>query len=86
MPNWIKFDERETQGKKTRAWIVRSVRRDSRLGEIRWYGSWRQYCFFPEARSVWSHDCLAQVQTFILEHKHDRKGPRDLLGVDLEGR
>ena len=36
-----------------------------RLGTIRWYGPWRQYCFFPEPDTVWSAGCLADVQTAI---------------------
>ena len=34
------------------------------LGWIRWYASWRQYCFFPCEGTIWSVDCLADVSTF----------------------
>jgi hypothetical protein len=37
-----------------------------RLGEIRWYGAWRQFCFFPATTStVWSLGCLVDVQSVL---------------------
>lgn len=36
------------------------------LGEIKWYGAWRQYAFLPLAeRTVWSRSCLAEVSAEI---------------------
>jgi hypothetical protein len=42
-------------------------RRDTYLGEIKWFGRWRQYAFFPEAGTVWNTDCLAEVSAQILK-------------------
>lgn len=35
------------------------------IGEIKWYGAWRQYCFFPYGNTVWSAGCLKDVEGFI---------------------
>ena len=48
-------------GRKTRDYHI--VSRDrSRLGTIKWYGPWRQFCFFPASDTVWSDGCLRDVQ------------------------
>lgn len=31
------------------------------LGSIRWYGSWRQYVFYPEISTLFNKDCLRQI-------------------------
>ena len=42
------------------------------LGSIKWYGSWRQFCFFPEPNTVWSAGCLADLQDFFKRLAADR--------------
>ena len=27
------------------------------IGEIKWYGSWRKYAFFPKNNTVFEEDC-----------------------------
>ena len=43
------------------------------LGVIKWFGSFRQYSFFPEAQTVFEHKCLKDITAFLdaimLEHK-----------------
>jgi len=34
------------------------------LGEIRWYGQWRKYAFFPLGGTLWEQDCLRKVADF----------------------
>lgn len=31
------------------------------LGDIKWYVSWRRYCFFPNADTVWDLHCLDKI-------------------------
>ncbi len=31
------------------------------IGVVKWYGSWRQFCFFPHPNTVWSAGCLKDV-------------------------
>lgn len=42
-------------------WQVQSVRSDIELGQIRWHGAWRQYCFFPSAETIFNNDCLLTI-------------------------
>ena len=50
---------------KTQTWNVWNG--DDYLGTIRWYGSWRQYTFFPFTGTLWSAGCLAEVAAFLKE-------------------
>jgi hypothetical protein len=51
---------------KTTVWSCRTRHGDA-LGEIKWFGAWRQYCFFPTygLSMVFSAGCLADIQDFI---------------------
>lgn len=35
------------------------------LGEIKWFGRWRQYAFFPSALTVWNTECLDDIKACI---------------------
>lgn len=63
-------------GRKTREYFVMSKSQGVRLGVIKWYGSWRQYCFFPVpgAETVWSAGCLTDIQDFLAKLKEERRG------------
>jgi len=52
-------------GRKTPRYAILNNRSGNLLGIIEWYGPWRQFCFFPEAGTVWSNGCLAGVQDAI---------------------
>jgi hypothetical protein len=36
-----------------------------RLGIIKWFGRWRQYCFFPEPQTVFSEGCLQEISEYL---------------------
>lgn len=59
--------------KKTKEFRVLSAHNDSVLGYIKWYGPWRQYCFFPREDCVWSSGCLADLAAFIKGLMDERK-------------
>lgn len=52
-------------GKKTDTWEVKSKRSGSVLGEIHWYGPWRQYCFYPSMQTIFNSGCLFDLQKFL---------------------
>lgn len=56
------------RGRKTRRYHVRNASSGDVIGVIKWYGAWRQYCFFPSAVTVWSSGCLRDVHNFIANH------------------
>ena len=48
---YIEFDLVGDTGK-TEIWNILSKASEFILGQIRWYGPWRQYCFYPSRRIV----------------------------------
>jgi len=58
---------------KTQAWSCRSSAEDE-LGQVRWYGSWRQYCFFPTGygQLVFNDGCLKDIIHFMGQLKDAR--------------
>ena len=61
------------QGPKTNVWHVMSRSRGIRLGIIKWYGPWRQYCFFPEPETLYNATCLREIQNVITEQMMARR-------------
>jgi len=61
---YITFLERESTGK-TSKWACRNKKSEAVLGEIKWYGAWRQYCYFPTIQAVYSAGCLNDISDFI---------------------
>jgi hypothetical protein len=50
------------EGNRTVVIHVRNKRQNILLGEIRWYGPWRQYCFMPQDDSlILNHTCLHEI-------------------------
>lgn len=50
---------------KTERVVVTAKKRLEILGEIKWFGRWRQYAFFPESHTVWNLECLDDIQVCI---------------------
>jgi hypothetical protein len=61
---YIAFIKTGDTGKTTK-WSCRNKRYDAELGEIKWFGGWRQYCFFPTCQAVYSAGCLKDIADFI---------------------
>lgn len=81
MATYIKFDERpHLAERKTRAWAIISIEPPhAYLGEIKWFGRWRKYVFFPGADTLFEEICLREIALFIevrtREHRFARKAP-----------
>ena len=67
------------QTEKTGTWACRANSGGS-LGLVKWYGPWRQYCFFSAAACVFNNGCLADIQDFIGQLTADRKENHDEKG------
>lgn len=63
---WIAFTEHETAGK-TKKYFITNKESGSVIGEIKWYGAWRKYCFFPvpEIVTIFETDCLTDIISFL---------------------
>lgn len=69
--SYLDFTHKASESGKTTVTTVLSRRHGDKLGTIRWYGSWRQYAFYPEPGTIWNPDCLdeikAQIRTLMAE-------------------
>lgn len=50
---------------KTFIWDCRNKRSGYSLGVVKWYGPWRQYCFWPNGFSIFNNGCLSDVMDFV---------------------
>ena len=74
MSKWLEFIIKEHKPK-TRVYSVWSKCGNCEVGEIKWYPSWRHYCFFPttEFQTVHSDRCLQNISEFITELNETHK-------------
>ena len=52
---------------KTKFFEVINKAEDYLIGEIEWYGAWRQYCFFPYEDMVFNSTCLDLINDTLKE-------------------
>lgn len=55
--------------RKTRTWLCYNIHKCCKLGSVKWYGPWRQYCYFATSEVVYSAGCLADIQDFLTRIK-----------------
>jgi hypothetical protein len=58
---------------KTKVYAILPRSHYDRIGIVKWYPQWRQYCFFPENETVWSRKCLEELAGFINDLMEKRK-------------
>lgn len=73
---YMKFNEVDSSDRKTKIFIV-NTRYDDRIGVIRWFSSWRKYCFYPDPSTLWDTGCLSEVIEFIDKLMEERKKMAD---------
>jgi hypothetical protein len=79
MSKWIAFhDDGPSPSGKTRVFLVLVKDGGGLLGEIRWYGPWRCYAFYPVFGTVFECECLRDVATFCAERTNEHR--RQMLG------
>lgn len=52
---------------KTSRYAVYNTRSGDQIGEIRWFGRWRHYTFFPADGTAFSAGCLRDIADLIKE-------------------
>jgi len=45
-------------------WDVRDKREGAKIGEVKWFGRWRKYAFFP-FDAIFEEVCLRDIADFI---------------------
>ncbi len=76
---YIEFYELADSGK-TKIWDILSKRHGDILGKIKWYGAWRQYCFFPSPAVVFNKTCMEDIIDFIQEEMAYRSIKKSRIG------
>jgi len=66
----------QPRGYVTQVWNVAASDNGEALGQVRWYPSWRRYCFYPKAGTIFDADCLAEIATFCSLKTKDRAAER----------
>jgi hypothetical protein len=68
----FRMSEWQPSSEKTCVWDVRSKHGDH-LGEVKWFGRWRKYTFFP-APGWFEEVCLREIAQFIVDRTAEHKG------------
>ena len=68
--NFVKLEMK--MPRKTDVWYCRT-NSFGILGKVKWYATWRQYCFFPEERTVFSKGCMEDIGDFTRQLMEARK-------------
>lgn len=55
-----------------RRWSCHHTKSGAVIGEVEYYPHWRQLCFAPAEGTIFSVDCLADIQDFIEQQKKER--------------
>lgn len=77
MSKWIEFEEEEViPGRKTKLFFVWTKGKGQCLGDIRWYGPWRKYCFYPCQNTIFETQCLTDIIEFIKKLMEERKNAK----------
>lgn len=61
------------KGDKTSKYAVINSENRNTIGEIKWYGAFRQYAFFPMMNTVYERHCLRDISQFLAKLMLDRK-------------
>lgn len=70
---YIRFNEINNPGKKTRIFEVINISGNYVLGVVRWYTAWRQYVFEPVSDTVYSLGCLEDIQKELKTLNYEQK-------------
>lgn len=78
MSKWITFQLAEKQNPKTKVyWVITKEQPCSTLGQIKWFGRWRKYSFFPQPETVFEQDCLNDIISFMEDLERSRVLEKD---------
>lgn len=61
------------QNPKTSIWDVVAKDGDIVLGQVRWFGRWRGYAFFPGTQMVFERVCLREIADFIEQNNKSQR-------------
>ena len=68
--NYFMISEEVVVGRKTPILHIHS-NEGYYLGDIKWYGAWRKFCFYPTQDTVWDEKCLAELLNFLEQYNRE---------------
>lgn len=75
--NYFYIESLYVGNRKTPILFIYSNKDESVLGQIKWFSSWRKFCFFPKQDTVWDDKCLKELTDYLnelnYEYKHKSK-------------
>lgn len=69
---WIYFSAVVNTGKTT-VYNCYNKEHETFLGQVKWYGAFRKYSFFPEPNIVFETQCLKDIASFLDQLMLERK-------------
>ncbi len=60
--SFLIFSEKWLKNRKTPIVNVYSSTQDNLLGQIKFYGAWRCWTFYPNENTIFDHKCLHEIQ------------------------
>lgn len=57
--------EKHIANRKTPIYDLYNKNNGTALGQIKWYCSWMQYCFYPTDKTLFNSKCLQDLVCFI---------------------
>jgi hypothetical protein len=73
---WIEFIRvGNSESGKTTIWDILTTAGmgQDAIGEVKWFGPWRQYAFFPSPDTIYEKTCLSEIAAFCRELMEERK-------------
>lgn len=74
---YIRFEIIEKKAK-TGVWSCENNKHGYRLGVVKWYPGWRQYCYFSNPDVIYSKGCIDDIANFIQQLTEDRRNGNEL--------
>lgn len=62
---YLFFSDVTPDGRATKIISVCSQHSGDRLAQIKWFGRWHQYCFYPEPGTIFNKGCLSDINDRI---------------------
>jgi hypothetical protein len=69
---YLRFIDKEAK-QITKIIGVVNIHHDEEIGEIKWFGKWRQYCFYPSPDTIWNTGCMKDICEVINDLMNKRK-------------
>ncbi len=70
---WLTFELRPGKGKTCRYDVMTKGDVPYKIGEVKWYGPFRKYSFFPEPKTVYDYSCMQVISKLIFDLEAQRR-------------